>query len=185
MLGDVSTARRIVQTPLGAAVVGGLVVAIVGLIAIATGVVEASSSDNGGSAALAPQPLPRPAAERTKGSGLTVNQIYQQDSSGVVFVQAQQAPGAASPLNPFGGGGGGTATGSGFVIDQAGHILTNAHVVDGAQKIEVTLGNTDNTQPIPAKVVGKDNSTDVAVLQVNAPADQLHPVSLGDSSHVQ
>jgi S1-C subfamily serine protease len=57
--------------------------------------------------------------------------------------------------------------------------------VDGAQKIEVTLGNTDTSQPIPAQVVGKDNSTDVAVLKVNAPADQLHPLSLGDSSQLQ
>ena len=79
----------------------------------------------------------------------------------------------------------GTATGSGFVIDHAGHILTNAHVVDGAQKIEVTLGNTDSSQPVSARVVGKDPSTDVALLKVDAPSDQLHPLALGDSSQLQ
>jgi len=160
------------------------VVAILGWIAIAAGWIKSESNDNA-AAALAPAPLPQPAAQRTNGKGLTVNQIYQQDSPGVAFVQAESAPRAPSPFNPFGGGGGGTATGSGFVIDQQGHILTNAHVVDGAQKIEVTLGNTDSSQPVSAQVVGKDPSTDVALLKVNAPASDLHPLQLGDSSQVQ
>ena len=55
----------------------------------------------------------------------------------------------------------------------------------GAQKIEVTLGSTDSSQPVTAQVVGKDPSTDVALLKVDAPSDQLHPLSLGDSSQVQ
>ena len=80
---------------------------------------------------------------------------------------------------------GGTATGSGFVLDHDGHILTNAHVVDGASKIEVTLGNQDTSPPISATVVGKDPSTDVAMLKVDAPADQLHPLPLGSSSDAQ
>jgi S1-C subfamily serine protease len=184
MLWSMSTVRRLARTPLGAAVIGGLVVAIFGLIAIATGLVKSSGSDND-VATLAAQPLPQPAAQKTSGKGLTVNQIYQQDSPGVAFVQSELAPRAPSPLNPFGGGGGGTATGSGFVIDHSGHVLTNAHVVDGAQKIEVTLGNSDASQPVSASVVGKDPSTDIALLKVNAPADQLHPIPLGDSSQVQ
>jgi S1-C subfamily serine protease len=174
---------RFVRTSFGAALMGGLVVGIVGLIAIAAGWVK-SESDNG-APALAATPLPQPAPREASGKGLTVNQIYQQDSPGVAFIQAQSAQQPASPLNPFGGGGGGTATGSGFVIDHAGHILTNAHVVDGAQKIEVTLGNTDNSQPVSAQVVGKDPSTDVALLKVSAPSDQLHPLSLGNSSQLQ
>src|SRR5439155_10112552 len=52
-------------------------------------------------------------------------------------------------------------------------------------KIEVTLGNTDSSQPVSAQVVGKDPSTDVALLKVNAPASDLHPLQLGDSSQVQ
>jgi S1-C subfamily serine protease len=179
-------ARRVKSfagTPFGSAVVGGLVVALLGWVAIAAGWIH-SSSDNGGTAALAPTPLPQPAADQSGGKGLTVNQIYHEVSPGVVFVQAQEKPQPASPLNPFGGSGGGTATGSGFVIDHDGHILTNAHVVLGARKIEVNLGRTDSTSPIPAQVVGKDPSTDVALLKVNAPADQLHPVPLGDSSNL-
>jgi S1-C subfamily serine protease len=64
-------------------------------------------------------------------------------------------------------------------------VLTNAHVVQGADQIQVTLGNTDNSEPVSAKVVGKDPSTDVALLQVDAPSDELHPVSFGDSSQLQ
>jgi S1-C subfamily serine protease len=174
---------RFVRTSFGAALAGGLVVGIVGLIAIAAGWVKSSDGGDQGST-LAATPLPQSAPREASGKVLTVNEIYQQDSPGVAFIQAQSAPRPPSPLNPFGGGGG-AATGSGFVIDHAGHILTNAHVVDGAQKIEVTLGNTDNSQPVSAQVVGKDPSTDVALLEVDAPSDQLHPLGLGDSSQLQ
>jgi S1-C subfamily serine protease len=177
------TAKRVGRTPLGAAVIGGLVVGILGWIAIAAGWIK--SDDAGGQvAALAPTPLPQPAAQRGSGNDLTVNEIYRADAPGVVFIQAQSAPQSPSPFNPFGGSGGGTATGSGFVIDRDGHVLTNAHVVEGTQKIEVTLGNTDSSQPVGARVVGKDPSTDVALLKVDAPSDELHPVALGDSSQV-
>jgi S1-C subfamily serine protease len=179
-----SRVKRAARTSLGSAVIGGLVVGILGWIAIAAGWVKSEGGGDNGVSTLAAQPLPRPAAQKTQ-KGLTVNQIYQEDSPGVAFIQAQSPPRAPSPLNPFGGGGGGTATGSGFVIDRSGHILTNAHVVDGAQKIEVTLGNTDTSQPLSAQVVGKDDSTDVAVLKVSAPPDQLHPLALGDSSQLQ
>jgi S1-C subfamily serine protease len=162
--------------------IGGLVVGILGWIAIAAGWIE--SDDGGGQAtALAPTPLPQPVAQQS-GNELTVNQIYRADAPGVVYIQAQSAPEPAAPFDPFGGGGGGSATGSGFVIDRDGHILTNAHVVDGAQKIEVTLGNTDSSQPVSAEVVGKDPSTDVALLKVDAPSNELHPLPLGDSSEV-
>src|SRR5882672_1747930 len=103
---------RFVRTSFGAALAGGLVVAIVGLIAITAGWVKSSDSDSQATT-LAATPLPQPAAQKTSGKGLTVNQIYQSDSPGVAFIQAQQAPQSPSPLNPFGGSGGGTATGSG------------------------------------------------------------------------
>src|SRR5439155_1610124 len=103
---------------------------------------------------------------------------------GVAFIQAESAPRPPSPFNPFGGSGGGTATGSGFVIDTDGHILTNAHVVNGADKIEVTLGNNQDARPVRATVVGKDESTDIALLKVDVPSDQLHPLDLGDSSQI-
>ncbi len=181
-----SKVKRISSTPLGAAVIGGLIVAVIGLIAIATGLVHSSGSSDNTVATLAPAPLPQPASQ-TSGKGQTVNQIYKEDSPGVVFIQSTLKSQGSSPLDPFGGSGssGGTATGSGFVVDHSGHILTNAHVVDGATKIEVTLGNQDTASPVSATVVGKDPSTDVALLKVNAPADQLHPLALGSSSDTQ
>ena len=181
-----SKVRRLASTSVGAAVIGGLIVAIAGLIAIGAGWVHSSSSASTATA-LAPAPLPQPASQQTSGKGQTVNQIYKEDSPGVVFVQSQLKSQGTSLLNPFGGGssGGGTATGSGFVLDHDGHILTNAHVVDGATSIQVTLGNSDTSSPVTAQVVGKDPSTDVALLKVNVPADQLHPVTLGNSAATQ
>ena len=72
-------------------------------------------------------------------------------------------------------------SGSGFVIDTAGHILTNYHVVDGAERIEVIFGDD---QSFPAQVVGADPRNDLAVLSVDAPAELLVPVELGSSSNL-
>jgi putative serine protease PepD len=73
--------------------------------------------------------------------------------------------------------------GSGFVLDSEGHILTNYHVVENAQSIEISF--SDDTV-LPAKVVGADPRNDVAVLQVeNAPPGLLAPVELGQSANLQ
>ncbi len=74
------------------------------------------------------------------------------------------------------------ALGSGFVWDQNGHIVTNNHVVSGADKIEVTF--SDGTI-VPATLVGADPDSDLAVLKVDVPAAQLHPVQMGDSNAVK
>ncbi len=68
--------------------------------------------------------------------------------------------------------------GSGIVLDRRGHILTNFHVVDGAQEIQVVL--CDGSSHV-AQVVGIDPATDVAVLKVDAQAEALHPVTFGTS----
>jgi len=70
--------------------------------------------------------------------------------------------------------------GSGFVIDKAGHILTNYHVIADAQKIEVTL---HNRKKYPATIVGSDRAHDLAVLQIKG--SELQPMILGDSSNLQ
>jgi serine protease Do len=72
--------------------------------------------------------------------------------------------------------------GSGFVWDKAGHIVTNNHVVAGAEKITVTF--PDNTS-VSGEVVGTDPNSDLAVVKVDLPADQLYPVQLGDSTRVK
>jgi S1-C subfamily serine protease len=69
--------------------------------------------------------------------------------------------------------------GSGFVVDVQGHILTNAHVIRDANRIEVTLADG---LKVPADVRGQDILNDIALLKVEAPADRLRPVLLGDST---
>jgi S1-C subfamily serine protease len=171
--------KRLARTPFGSALLGGTLVAAVGFIAISAGWIKADSEEP----AIAPVPLTEPASD-SEGEGKTVNQIYRESVPGVAYVEAEQAQ-SESPVGPFGPeeGGGGTATGSGFVIDDNGHLLTNAHVVEGADEVQVTLGEDED--PIDAEVVGSDPSTDVAVLKVDAPADELQPLPLGDASRAQ
>jgi 2-alkenal reductase len=75
-----------------------------------------------------------------------------------------------------------SALGSGFVWDQNGHIITNNHVVSGAEKIEITFSNGT---VLPATLVGADPDSDLAVLKVDAGASQLNPVQMGDSTTVK
>src|SRR5439155_9122149 len=85
----------------------------------------------------------------------------------------------------FGGGSGDAATGSGFVYDAQGHIVTNEHVVEGFDTFSVRVGS--NEKPIPAKLVGKDPSSDLAVLKIDPGAvpGGLKPLTLGDSNTLE
>lgn len=74
------------------------------------------------------------------------------------------------------------ALGSGFFWDTNGNIVTNNHVVDGATKVEVT---TADGTTVPATIVGQDPYSDLAVIKVNLPASEIHPVSMADSSQVK
>jgi S1-C subfamily serine protease len=74
------------------------------------------------------------------------------------------------------------ALGSGFVLDKAGHIVTNYHVIQGADQIRVSFSNRDT---VGARLVGTDPSTDLAVVQVETGANALTPLPLGDSDRVQ
>jgi len=121
----------------------------------------------------------QPAA--TKQVGLTANQIYDADQAGVVEITVT-TKGSAS-ANPFGPSSGASqAQGSGFVLDTDGNIVTNEHVVAGADSVSVKLADGTTST---AKLVGSDPSTDLAVIKVDAPANSLHPLTLGDSSKVE
>ena len=74
-----------------------------------------------------------------------------------------------------------SGTGSGFVIDAQGHILTNYHVVEDAESVQVTLFDGTTHE---ARVIGADASNDVAIVKVKAPTAELYPVPLGDSSRL-
>ncbi|MGN6586882.1 MAG: S1C family serine protease, partial [Solirubrobacterales bacterium] len=171
------------RSPFFSALFGGLVVAILGLIAIAAGLVNSG----GDSTTTVAAPLTAPiSAKEEKGDSNVVNQIYKTDGQGVVFIESQLEPQESEFSNPFGEPeqeSGGIATGSGFVIDGEGHILTNNHVIEGAEKVTVKLGESETTHQ--AEVVGTDPGTDIALLKVNAPAKELHPLTLGQSSEME
>jgi putative serine protease PepD len=110
-------------------------------------------------------------------SGLSVNAIYQRTHKGVVEITVS----GRTQESPFGGQTQ-QAQGSGFVYDTEGRIVTNEHVVDGAQSVSVKLWNGKSYD---ATVVGTDPSTDLAVLDLDAPASVLSPLPLGNSDKVQ
>ena len=77
-------------------------------------------------------------------------------------------------------------TGTGFIIDRAGFILTNNHVVEGADNIRVSLFGGGRTESYAAKVVGHDSLTDAALIQLTEmPASPLQEVKFGDSDQMQ
>jgi len=173
------------RSPFGSALLGGLVVAVAGWIAIAAGAIQS----DGGSTTTVATPIAAPVdAKSDDGDGNLVNQIYKADADGVAFIESavepQESEGVA-PFSPFGEPEpeGGTSTGSGFVIDEEGHILTNNHVIEGASKVTVKLGDSEETYD--AEVVGTDPGTDVALLEVDAPASQIHPLKLGRSADAE
>ena len=117
---------------------------------------------------------------------LSVNEIYRRSAPGVVQITTTSTVEVEPDpfLNPFGfpEQQRQQALGSGFVIDTAGRIVTNFHVVDGAQQIEVSFSNRDSVR---ARLVGTDPSTDLAVLKVEVDARALRPLELGNSDRVR
>src|SRR3954452_5103459 len=77
----------------------------------------------------------------------------------------------------------GTATGSGFVVSSDGKVVTNEHVVDGAQQVTIKLGTDGEEQP--ATVLAADASKDLALLQLDTGGTTLHPLQFADSSKVK
>jgi S1-C subfamily serine protease len=121
------------------------------------------------------------------GARMTLRDIYREDAPGVVQVTSTtkvQLPRSQWFGNPFGL----PATevqqslGSGFVIDKAGLVVTNYHVVGEAEAVYVSFSNSDAMR---AEIVGRDAATDVALLKVIASSRALKPLRLGDSDDVQ
>ena len=117
---------------------------------------------------------------------LTVRAIYDRDAPGVVQVTTTtkvKLPQTDWFGNPFGPPGTEVqrSLGSGFVIDKAGYIVTNYHVVGNAQSVKVSFSNNDSMK---AEIIGKDPATDVALLKVEASSRALKPLSLGDSDGI-
>ncbi len=116
----------------------------------------------------------QPAASTSE--SLSVSEIYEQTYKSVVEITS-----TASQSSQLGGEQQAQGQGSGFVFDSQGHIVTNDHVVEGAESVSVRLWDG---AIYDATVVGTDPSTDLAVIKVNAPADAIVPLELGDSTQL-
>jgi S1-C subfamily serine protease len=102
--------------------------------------------------------------------------LYEQVNPGVVTIWSFEHQGSADIESLP------TGQGSGFVIDREGHIVTNQHVIEGAVEIEVDFVSGAK---VWAELIGTDPDSDLAVLKVDVPADQLIPLPLGDSDTVR
>ena len=148
--------------------------AVIGVLAIA-GVVGGSDTTT----VIRPGPTAPRISTSSPGDTASVSDIYARVSPAVVFVQANSGKGQL----PFPGGGR-AASGSGFVIDNDGHIVTNDHVVEGATQYRVRFG--ENGQPIVAKLLGTDPSADLALLKIDPKAigQDIQPLALGASQNL-
>ena len=158
-------------------VLGGLIVLIAGAVLIETDVIDVGDETK----VVQNTQVTRSSSSGGSSDGRSVSDIHKEEGKGVVFVQAR----GTSSDSPFGlpQNRGGTATGSGFVVDEDGTVITNAHVVEGSQDVSVRF--EEDGDFVDAKVIGRDPSTDIAVLKVDPSDAKLQPIPLGDSSKVE
>ncbi len=163
--------------------VGPLLAASLAGAGVAVGIVAAADLGGGHSTTTVVERVAgetAPAVFEASGESLTMGEIYERAAPGVVRITATSSGGSEDPFD-FGLPQQQEALGSGFVIDKTGHIVTNYHVVEGAQDIRVGFSGQE---PVPATLIGTDPSTDLAVLKVDLPARALMPLPLGDSDGV-
>jgi S1-C subfamily serine protease len=172
------------QSSFLSALLGATIVGVIVVVLALTGVLDRTKTVEVPAAATPAAVSTQPDAPAAPASEpRSVASIYAKVSPGVVFVSAR---GGNGRLGFNGPGGGRAASGSGFVIDDQGYIVTNDHVVEGADAYTVRFGD-ENSKPITAKLVGKDPSTDVAVLKID-PKDVkggLRPLALGTSKKLR
>jgi S1-C subfamily serine protease len=157
---------------------------------VAVGVVATTGHLGGGETTVvqtSPGPTSAAAAPVADDRRLSVSEVYARAAPGVVQITSTTTapdnptvvPGFEQDLQqtPVQ-----QALGSGFVIDKSGHIVTNYHVIEGADEVEVSFSNQDTLR---ATVVGSDPSTDIAVLRVQASARGLAPLAFGNSDTVR
>jgi S1-C subfamily serine protease len=177
--------RRLFAIPFISALVGGGVV---------VAVLAASGSLSSSSKTVTEVQAAAPATSSTAssstaiptrsggGGGLSAHEIYERTAPSVVKVTSTIVRQSESPFGFGESAQQGTATGSGFVIDANGTLLTNWHVVENASKVTVSF---EHSKTVEAHVVGKNPSQDLAVLKIPTEGLTLHPLTLGNSSAVE
>jgi len=138
----------------------------------------AATTDPGAPAIPAPATDGEPANALLATEAATI-ELFEAASRSVVCIRTfsrhiEEAAGAVHEL-PLGAG-------SGFVWDRQGHVVTNFHVIDGAEQVEVALADHSHRR---ARLVGLAPELDLAVLRIDAPAEKLEPLPVGDSSRVR
>ncbi len=123
-----------------------------------------------------PRPIPPEILAASDADEQINIRVYANVNRGVVNITT-----AATSVGLFGDESTTGGSGSGFVFDAEGHILTNNHVLEGADSVQVTLHDGTTRE---ARVVGTDASNDVAVIRVDLPPGGLTPIPLGDSSRL-
>ncbi len=178
--------RRLFAIPFISALVGGGVVVAV---LAASGSLSSSSKTVTEVQAAAPVSTSGTAASSATiptrsggGGGLSAHEIYERTAPSVVKVTSTIVRQSESPFGFGESAQQGTATGSGFVIDANGTLLTNWHVVENASKVTVSF---EHSKTVEAHVVGKNPSQDLAVLKIPTEGLTLHPLTLGNSSAVE
>src|ERR671922_644756 len=177
-MGPVTTPQqRALAANLLSAVVGGLVVLVIGAVLLATGVIDTGDTKVVRQSTIAASP----GRTARDDGGRTVADIYKAEGRGVVQVRAT----GVSNDSVFGlPDQGESATGSGFLVDRDGTIITDSHVVEGADNVTIRVG--EGSDSIPAEVKGRDPSTDLAVLKVNPDKiKDIHVLPLGSSKQVR
>lgn len=145
------------------AIIGGLIATV--LVYLGVSNIDGDGSRDVTIAEAPAEDVPTGSVDPGSPEGPSVQDVYNQDGPGVVTVEV-----ASREAGPGGG--------SGFVIDEQGHVVTNQHVVANADSVSVSFASGAREE---ARIVGEDPSTDVAVLQVDAPEETLNPLTLGDS----
>jgi S1-C subfamily serine protease len=159
------------------------VAALIGGALVAVALLAGGVGGGGGTTTTIVQQSPLTTSNPAEtAKGLTPAAIYKRAAPGVVYVRADIVQQSQSPFDLFPQTQQGQATGSGFVIDKNGTILTNAHVIDGAQKVTVQF---EDQKIVDAQVIGKDLNSDLALLKVSPAGLNLDPLALGESKGIQ
>jgi S1-C subfamily serine protease len=169
---------RLLKSPFVSALLGGLVV---GGVFLVSGVAGRSHTET----IFTQSPVANQAAVDPT-SGLSAHDIYTRNAPGVVFVRAKLLEQTASPFNLFHARESGTSTGSGFLVDRRGDILTDYHVIDGADRSGGVSVEFENALVRNASVVAVDQRDDLAVLRSDIHGvTPIVPLARGDSTSVR